>query len=122
MGPRQGSGRPPDTAPHSSSRYRDVYRPAGMGDEMRVLLRTGHTVWGALVLHRGGDRAPFGGGEITALATLAPAVAQALRAACLRHDVAAADCELPTVPGLLLFHPGGELDRATRRGTCGSSN
>ncbi|OLZ63087.1 hypothetical protein AVW11_21415 [Streptomyces amritsarensis] len=102
--------------PHSSSRYRDVYRPAGMGDEMRVLLRTGHTVWGALVLHRGGDRAPFGGGEISALAKLAPAVAQALRAAYLRHDVAAADCELPTAPGLLLFHPNGELDRATPAG------
>ncbi|WP_168714828.1 helix-turn-helix transcriptional regulator [Streptomyces sp. A0592] len=102
--------------PHCSSRYRDVYRPAGMGDEMRVLLRTGHTVWGALVLHRGGDRAPFGDDEVAALAALAPAVAQVLRGAYLRHDAAAADCELPTAPGLLMFHPGGELDRVTPAG------
>ncbi|MEV6682122.1 LuxR C-terminal-related transcriptional regulator [Streptomyces erythrochromogenes] len=102
--------------PHSSSRYRDVYRPAGMGDEMRVVLRTGHTVWGALVLHRGADRAPFGDDEIAALTTLAPSIAQALRGTYLRQDVAAADCELPTVPGLLMFHPGGELDRVTPAG------
>ncbi|MFJ9550458.1 LuxR C-terminal-related transcriptional regulator [Streptomyces erythrochromogenes] len=103
--------------PHRSSRYRDVYRPAGMGDEMRVLLRTGHTVWGALVLHRGADRTPFGETEITALTTLAPPIAQALRGAYLRHDAAAAaDSELPSAPGLLMFHPGGELDRVTPAG------
>ncbi|MFJ9768756.1 LuxR C-terminal-related transcriptional regulator [Streptomyces erythrochromogenes] len=103
--------------PQSSSRYRDVYRPAGMGDEMRVLLRTGRTVWGALVLHRGGDRAPFGDDEIAALTTLAPPVAQALRGAYLRHDaLAAADGDLPSAPGLLTFHPDGQPDRVTPAG------
>ncbi|MFE9560194.1 helix-turn-helix transcriptional regulator [Streptomyces sp. NPDC006487] len=102
--------------PHTSSRYRDVYRPAGMGDEMRVLLRSGRTVWGALVLHRGGDRAPFSDGEIATVSTLAPSITEALRGAYLRHDAAAADSELPAAPGLLTFHPGGELDRVTPAG------
>ncbi|MFD7836109.1 LuxR C-terminal-related transcriptional regulator [Streptomyces sp. NPDC059761] len=96
--------------PHSSSRYCDVYRPTGLGDEVRVLLRSGHTVWGALVLHRSGDRMPFSDDEIAALSTLARPITQGLRRAYLRHDAIAADSETPAAPGLLTFEPGGELE------------
>ncbi|MFD5556702.1 LuxR C-terminal-related transcriptional regulator [Streptomyces sp. NPDC127068] len=102
--------------PHASSRYRDVYRPTGLGDELRVLLRGGGTVWGALVLHRGGDRPPFDEKDFAALSALAPTVARGLRSAYLRHDADAAEADAATAPGLLTFDPGGGVDRVTPAG------
>jgi DNA-binding CsgD family transcriptional regulator len=102
--------------PERSARHRDVYRPTGMGDEARVVLRGRNTVWGALVVHRGGDRPPFGDDDLAALAALAPPVAEALRRAYLRHDAAAADVLDPAGPGLLIFEPDGALAGATPAG------
>ncbi|MEV6953027.1 LuxR C-terminal-related transcriptional regulator [Streptomyces sp. NPDC051183] len=102
--------------PHTSCRYRDVYRPTGMGDEMRVVLRGRHTVWGALVLHRGGDRAPFSEGEIAAMESLAPTIAEGLRRSYLRHDAATADSQDPAAPGLLTFEPDGGIGGVTPSG------
>ncbi|WP_445270198.1 helix-turn-helix transcriptional regulator [Streptomyces sp. DSM 41634] len=107
-------------SPHLSTRYRDVYRPTGMGDEMRVLLRSRPTVWGALVLHRGADRAPFTDEETAALSSLAPVIAQGLRRAYLRHDAAtagaAATAEHLAAPGLLTFEPDGGIASVTPAG------
>lgn len=105
--------------PHTSLRYRDVYRPTGLGDEMRVVLRGRHTVWGALVLHRGGDRDPFGEEEVAAVESLAPVVAEGLRRSYLRRDaaaLAAAGSQDPAAPGLLTFEPDGGVEGVTPSG------
>ncbi|MFK0256325.1 helix-turn-helix transcriptional regulator [Streptomyces sp. NPDC090445] len=102
--------------PHHSARYRDVYEPVGMGDEIRVLLRDHRAVWGALILHRGGDRPPFTAEEATAVSLLAPSITRGLRRAYLRHDVTVADTEAPGTSGLLTFEPDGGINRITAGG------
>src|SRR3954452_9327199 len=42
----------------ASARYRDVFRPMGLGDELRAVLRVGGVCWGCLCLHREAG-APF---------------------------------------------------------------
>ncbi|WMX43604.1 helix-turn-helix transcriptional regulator [Streptomyces roseicoloratus] len=102
--------------PHGSARYRDVYQPVGMGDELRVLLRDQRAVWGALILHRGGDRPPFTVEETAAVEALVSAVTQGLRRSYLRHDATVAGTEAPGAAGLLTFDPDGGLDRITAGG------
>jgi len=43
----------------SSPRYRDILLPAGLGDELRVALRTNSSCWGFLCLHRDRTSPPF---------------------------------------------------------------
>lgn len=74
-----------------SVRYRDIYRPLGLGDELRVLLRDAGRVWGALVLTRAADRPPFSAAETDFVARLSAPLGRALRDA--RTD-------RPAAPGL----------------------
>lgn len=103
--------------PHRSTRFRDVYEPTGMGDEMRVILRDHRAVWGALILHRGGDQPAFAAEDMAALSALAPTITQGLRLAYLRHDATVADgSDTAGAAGLLIFSPDGELERTTATG------
>ncbi|MFD4374335.1 LuxR C-terminal-related transcriptional regulator [Streptomyces sp. NPDC058486] len=43
-----------------SPRYRDIIRPLGLADEVRILLRDPYGVWGALIVGTGGETPPFG--------------------------------------------------------------
>ena len=88
-------------APVQSPRYRDIMAPMGLGDELRAALRIGGVCWGVLCLHR--ERSPFGFSDEEAafLRSLAPHLAEGLRAAVLlgaAHVTPAADG-----PGLLLL-------------------
>ncbi|MET8697922.1 LuxR C-terminal-related transcriptional regulator [Kitasatospora sp. NPDC004723] len=62
-----------------SVRYRDIYRPLGLADEMRVLLRDAGRVWGALVLVRAADRPPFSQAELDLGGALSDPLGRALR-------------------------------------------
>jgi DNA-binding CsgD family transcriptional regulator len=68
----------------SSARYRDVMRPLGLGDELRVALVTGPHCWGFLCLHREDHLPGFSAAEAAVLARVGPHVAHALRQAVLR--------------------------------------
>lgn len=48
----------------SSTYYRDILEPLGLGDEMRVLLRDGGRTWGLLVLCRTSGSTPFSTAEL----------------------------------------------------------
>ncbi|MGV9317296.1 helix-turn-helix transcriptional regulator [Streptomyces sp. NPDC003691] len=43
-----------------SPRYRDIIRPLGLTDEVRILLRDRYGAWGALILGTGPDTPPYG--------------------------------------------------------------
>ncbi|MFF4645795.1 LuxR C-terminal-related transcriptional regulator [Streptomyces sp. NPDC001389] len=81
------SGTPPVGTLHTgldgrlerSTRYRDIYRPQGLGDEMRVLLRDAGRVWGALVMVRDADGPPFSAAETDLAARLSAPLGRALR-------------------------------------------
>jgi DNA-binding CsgD family transcriptional regulator len=63
----------------TSSRYREVLRPLGLGDELRVALVSGGRCWGVLCLHRQDVRPGFDEREIALLRRLAPQLGEGLR-------------------------------------------
>jgi DNA-binding CsgD family transcriptional regulator len=62
----------------ASARFREIMAPLQLGDELRVALRTGHTTWGFLCLHRQG-RAGFSPRDVDILGKIAPHAGEALR-------------------------------------------
>jgi DNA-binding CsgD family transcriptional regulator len=68
---------------NESPRYRDICVPFGFGDELRAALHTGGACWGFMCLHREKKGSNFTAEEIAMLASLAPHLAQGLRAALL---------------------------------------
>jgi DNA-binding CsgD family transcriptional regulator len=86
--------------------YREILRPLGMADELRVVLRDGRQTWGLLVWCRGGSG--FADEDVaTAEALVAPA------ATALRGSLAVAgadDRELPDAPGLVIVSRSGEVE------------
>ena len=86
--------------PERSTRYREVLRPAGLEHELRVMLRTATTTWGALILFRSPEAGAFTPAE-TALAGHATRdVATAIRREMLLTETR--ECDDDTTPGLVL--------------------
>jgi DNA-binding CsgD family transcriptional regulator len=94
----------------SSARYRDLFHPMGLGDELRAVLRTGDDCWGLMCLHR--EAGPgFSAQEQGLVRTLAPHLAEGLRAGLLR--IGAVETAPIDAPGLCVIDPSGELVAAT---------
>ena len=62
-----------------SVRQREVFAPAGMGDELRIVLRDGRGCWGFLNLYRAAGERTFDPDEGQLAADVAPALTAALR-------------------------------------------
>jgi DNA-binding CsgD family transcriptional regulator len=65
----------------TSSRHADIMRPLGLGDELRVALRTRQACWGVMCLHREAGPAGFSARDREVVAKIAPHVAEGLRRA-----------------------------------------
>jgi hypothetical protein len=65
--------------PAHSKYYREILRPLGLADELRVVLRDGARVWGLLVLCRDGGTRPYTRADLEVAAGLAASAAGALR-------------------------------------------
>jgi hypothetical protein len=83
----------------ASARYRDLFRPLGLGDELRAVLKTGDACWGLMCLHRETGHS-FTEQEQQLVRVLAPHLAQGLRAGLLR--VATAESSVVDAPGLVV--------------------
>jgi DNA-binding CsgD family transcriptional regulator len=94
----------------SSARYRDVFQPLGLGDELRAVLRTGDACWGLMCLHRASGRG-FSEAEQQLVRTLAPYLAEGLRAGLLM--IGAAESSIIDAPGLVILDRSGELVAVT---------
>ena len=66
----------------SSVYYRDILRPQGFSDELRVLLRAGNQVWGLLVMCRSGGNG-FSTRDLAVARALTKPASQALRGSLL---------------------------------------
>lgn len=88
-----------------SARYRDIFRPLGLSDELRVALRTRGTCWGYLCLHREGPQ-EFTAAEARFIGKIAPDLAEGIRFGLLVRAAAAGG---DTGPGLLLLADDGSL-------------
>jgi DNA-binding CsgD family transcriptional regulator len=85
--------------------YRDVLAPAGLADELRVLLRDGARTWGLLVLCRSPQSPPFTPAEVALATALGPQAAVALRRSLLVSGIDRDD--VPDAAGLLVLDGEG---------------
>jgi DNA-binding CsgD family transcriptional regulator len=92
--------------PHSSHRYRDIFAPLGLEDELRAVLRVRNTCWGYICLHR---EAPheFSPDEARFVQRLAPHLAEGLRMGLLRQACHLSDD--PSGPGLVMLAADGAV-------------
>jgi DNA-binding CsgD family transcriptional regulator len=78
-----------------STRFREVIAPLGLGDELRVALRSRGQCWGVLCLHRAAAASGFDHDEIALVRRVAPLLAAGLRRGIA---VAAAHSDGPVPP------------------------
>ena len=81
-----------------SPRRQLIHRPAGLGDEARVVLRANGCMWGAACLHRDSGSRDFDADERQFLADVAADVGRGLQASLSRRPPTA---PLPGAPGVL---------------------
>ena len=88
--------------PETSSRYRDLLEPLGLGDELRVAFVAGGSCWGVACLARERGSAPFGSQDARVMTRLGPHIAEGLRSALLLAEASnqSGDAE---GPGVLLI-------------------
>jgi len=107
---RATHGRPKD-----SPRFREVLAPAGLGREMRAVLRDRGSAWGGLVLFRRSDDPDFADLEVALVAEVGADLARAVRR-CLLHSEQAHRDE-PGGPGVAVLTVDGmdvDVDMASR--------
>jgi DNA-binding CsgD family transcriptional regulator len=94
----------------ASARYRELFEPLGLGDELRAVLRTGDDCWGLMCLHReaGGS---FSEAEVQLVKRLAPHLGAGLRTGLL--IAGAGEAPAADAPGLVVLDGSGELVAAT---------
>jgi DNA-binding CsgD family transcriptional regulator len=97
----------------ASARYRDIFQPLGLGDELRAALCTGGVCWGVMCLHREAG-APFSQDEVDYVRRLAPQLAEGIRAGLLVANVEFA--EVADAPGLVVVAPDGSVLSTTPAG------
>jgi DNA-binding CsgD family transcriptional regulator len=97
----------------ASARYRDIFQPLGLGDELRAVLRVGGACWGYICLHR--EPGPsFSRQEIDYEHRLGPHLAEGIRAGLLLSSTEVAD--VADAPGLVVVAPDGSLISTTEAG------
>ena len=89
-----------------SARYRDIFEPLGLADELRAVLRSRGAVWGFMCLHR--ERgAVFSPEEQHFIHRIAPHLAEGVRLGLLVQCAARDD--LVESPGLILLAPDNSV-------------
>jgi DNA-binding CsgD family transcriptional regulator len=92
--------------PASSARYREIFRPLGLEDELRAVLRSRGVSWGFVCLHREkGSR--FSPEEAALVRRLAPVLAEGIRLGVLIRSLAITNLADP--PGLIVLAVDGSL-------------
>lgn len=91
--------------PRDSARFRNLMRPAGAGDALRIVFRSGDTCWGCADLWRAGR--PFEPVEVAYAAALSDPISRLLGAAAAGH--------VPDdpAPGMLVIDRRGTIESAS---------
>jgi DNA-binding NarL/FixJ family response regulator len=93
-----------------SLRHREVLRPSGFDDELRVACMDSTGAWGALTLLRECGRPVFDDSEVGFLASLAPLLADGLRRAAILDEVGTGD---HCATGVVVLAPDNSVEMAT---------
>lgn len=90
-----------------SDRYRDIFAPLGLEDELRAVLRVRGSCWGFICLHRATAKATFAADEVRFVQRIAPHIAEGIRMGLLRQ---ACELENPAYgPGLVILAADGSV-------------
>jgi DNA-binding CsgD family transcriptional regulator len=84
-----------------SPRWRVLFGPAGLGDQLRAVCATGSSCWGYLALHRKSGSADFTRSEAKLVAALSGPLAEGIRLSLLIESAEAAN--IVDGPGLVLL-------------------
>jgi DNA-binding CsgD family transcriptional regulator len=90
-----------------SDRHAAIMRPLGLGDELRVALRTLQACWGVMCLHREAGAAGFSQQDRDIVARIAPHVAEGLRRALLAGY--SRDPQPPLGHGVVILDAAGSV-------------
>jgi DNA-binding NarL/FixJ family response regulator len=93
-----------------SVRYRELCRPKGFDDQVRVVCSDCTGTWGALTLLRESGRPRFEASEVRFLASLAPLLAEGLRRSAILDEVGTAD---QPSSGVVVLGPDNSVETAT---------
>jgi DNA-binding CsgD family transcriptional regulator len=96
-----------DGQPSKSERYREIFQPLGLEDELRVVLKVGGAAWGYLCLHRAAANTSFSHDEVQFVLRIAPHLAEGIRVGLLRASDEAV--EKADGPGLLIIARDGSV-------------
>ena len=95
-----------ENEPTRSARYRDVFEPLGLQDELRAVLQTRGATWGYVCLHRERGSA-FSREELAFMHRIAPHLAEGIRLGLLIESAGSDD--LTDSPGLILLAPDNSV-------------
>ena len=96
-----------------SLRHRELMRPRGFGDELRVACVRGSGTWGVIVMHRELGRCDFAAPEVQLLASLSNALGEGFQRASLEHSMASNQApRRDGEPGLLLLDDEDRIEMA----------
>lgn len=93
-----------------SRRHREVRRPWGYADELRVVLSSSTGTWGALTVFREKDRPYFSSSEVRLVTSLTGLISDGLRRSLLMEDACAGRDDT----GMLVLDPGDGVDLANQ--------
>jgi DNA-binding CsgD family transcriptional regulator len=97
-----------------SARWREIMRPQGLDDELRLTLDDTTGTWGTVELHREVGDPDFDRGDAALLASIGPTVAAGLRRVAVARR--AATSVEPDGPGVVLVHADGSAEPMTHAG------
>jgi DNA-binding CsgD family transcriptional regulator len=99
--------------PATSPRYRDIFRPLGLGDELRAVFRSGGMCWGTMCVHRE-IGVPFSREEVLFVHGIASHVGEGIR---VGHLIASIETpSRASEPGLVVIEPHGSVLSMTAAG------
>jgi DNA-binding CsgD family transcriptional regulator len=93
-----------------SRRHREVRRPWGYADELRVVLSSSTGTWGALTMFREKDRPYFSSSEVRLVTSVTSLISDGLRRSLLMADARAGRDDT----GMLVLDPGDGVDLANQ--------
>ena len=92
-----------------SPRFRKLFEPGAIADELRVAFTTGSSCWAVASLLRDADRGWFSADEVGAVRNLVPIGAQAVRSAVTRDEASA----VAGGPGMIVIGLDGAVESIT---------
>jgi len=98
-----------------SPRLYEILRPQGFSRELRLALRGGGTLWGALVLLREHRRRAFSDQEVAAAAAIAPPLTRAVKRVSVRPH---GQPPPPLPPGVAVIGPDGAAEAISPQATA----